>query len=232
MRILDNKIKQVPSDNTRSAASERQAEGSDCQQPPSAISDMLDETPTQNATANRTQPAPGPAGNGMLFDHAPGGISISIVLGPRPDIDNNHQPWYARMDVKCRDVPLLMCEGFHWTTANVVKEDGMIRDAHPLLPPLGVGLRRCTVTRYYTLRDLQKPPRWTACLRVHAAALEVLSGIRLETWTPDMIRDARAYGLQRALIYQYLEHRPNDNFNAIYDDMPLSGWWPWPKESR
>ncbi|KND87981.1 hypothetical protein TOPH_07348 [Tolypocladium ophioglossoides CBS 100239] len=22
------------------------------------------------------------------------------------------------------------------------------------------------------------------------------------------------------------------NFNAVYDDMPLGGWWPWPKKSQ
>ncbi|KAI6082208.1 hypothetical protein F4821DRAFT_247700 [Hypoxylon rubiginosum] len=140
------------------------------------------------------------------------------------------------MEVRCSDVPLLMQEGFHWSTANVIREEGFINDISPdlrhlKLRYLGNPNHPCTTTRYWFLRDLQQPPRWTARLQVHAPNYEILSGIRLENWTIDMVRIALAYDCSGKLIYQFNTSKPRSHFNAIYDDMPLLGWWPWPKEN-
>ncbi|KAH7026201.1 uncharacterized protein B0I36DRAFT_330090 [Microdochium trichocladiopsis] len=32
------------------------------------------------------------------------------------------------------------------------------------------------------------------------------------------------------LYYEYDHQDPEDAFNILFDDMPLPGWWPWPKE--
>ena len=30
-------------------------------------------------------------------------------------------------------------------------------------------------------------------------------------------------------VYRYTATAPDDNFNAIYDSIPMEGWWPWPR---
>ncbi|KAI1206844.1 uncharacterized protein F4807DRAFT_463243 [Annulohypoxylon truncatum] len=193
------------------------------------VDKTVDET-TNPSTANQIQPTPGPAGNGKLFFDAPGETSIVLGFMPEPSIDEHHQTWYGQMNVKCGDVPLLMREGFHWTAANVVREQGFVEPiARNLVNRLGNPNRPCTVTRVWILRDLQQPPRWTAFLQIHAQHYEVLSGIRLDNWTIDMVQTAKAWGLSKKLIYQFDSSKPRCHFNCIYDDMPLEGWWPWPK---
>ena len=35
--------------------------------------------------------------------------------------------------------------------------------------------------------------------------------------------------LKGHIIYNYRKDKPEESFNAIYDNMPLEGWWPWPR---
>ncbi|KAI1458497.1 hypothetical protein F4805DRAFT_141169 [Annulohypoxylon moriforme] len=195
--------------------SQHETKGDDSQNPPPTYDEAVD---------NTTQVAPGPAGNGRLFYDTPGRVSIVFVIKPNPRKDNYHQPWIAQMDVKCGDVPLLMREGFYWTTANVIKEEGFIKHTKPALARYG------KITRIWILRDLQQPPRWTAYLSVYAWSHEVLSGIRLDSWTKDMVQSCQARGLSQHFIYSFDKSKPRCHFNSIYDDMPLKGWWPWPKK--
>ncbi|KAI1370863.1 hypothetical protein F4677DRAFT_464873 [Hypoxylon crocopeplum] len=197
-----------------SATSEPQIEGAGPQGPPPTYDEVVDKTTNQSAAATRL-------GN-LRY--------ITFCFRPNPKMDDQHQLWFGQMDVKCCDVPLLMREGFHWTTANVTREEGFVDNIIPELVHLGKPNYTCTITRFWILRDLQQPPRWTACLQVHAPNKEVVSGIRLDNWTIDMVRTAKALGLSRKLIYQFDNSRPRYHLNSIYDDMPLKGWWPWPKE--
>ncbi|KAI4861104.1 hypothetical protein F4820DRAFT_434815 [Hypoxylon rubiginosum] len=201
------------------------------QGPPPTYNETLDRTTTdQSDTAVQIQPTPGPARSGMVFWDAPGEIFISFRFKPKPSMDDKHQPWFAQMGIKYGDVPLLMREGFHWTTANVVREDGFVGSIDRRLVNLRKVSPTCTITMFWTLQDLQRPPRWTAYLQVHAPNYAVISGIRLENWTTDMVTFAEARSLSRDLIYRFDASMPTYHFNSIYDDMPLKGWWPWPKE--
>ncbi|KAI1400862.1 hypothetical protein F4819DRAFT_509107 [Hypoxylon fuscum] len=214
-----------------SATSKPQIECDGSQGLPPTYGEAVDnKTTNQSAAVIQFQPAPGPAGNGRLFLNEPGGASITFHFVPEPGMDDQHQPWFGQMDVKCCDVPLLMREGFHWTTANVIREEGFVDRIIPELINLGKPNHTCTITRVWILRDLQQPSRWTARLQVHAPNTEVVSGIRLDNWTIDMIRSVRAYGLSKKSIYEFNVSRTRYHFNSIYDDMPLKGWWPWPKE--
>ncbi|KAI2623086.1 hypothetical protein GGR54DRAFT_596552 [Hypoxylon sp. NC1633] len=216
------------------ATSNPQIEGDGTQGPPPAYGEVLDKATKQNATALQIKPTPGPARNGRVYNDVPGESSVIFWFESKPtcSMDKQYKPWFGQMDVKCSDVPLLMREGFYWTTENVIREDGYIDNILPerALLNLGKPNNPCTMTRVWTLQDLQQPPRWTACLQVHAPGIEVLTGIRLENWTVDMVRSAYAWGLAKKLIYQYDVAKPRLSFNSIYDDTPLKGWWPWPKE--
>ncbi|KAI1390656.1 uncharacterized protein F4822DRAFT_393929 [Hypoxylon trugodes] len=218
------------------------------QVPPPTNGEVVDETTTTTTTTTvttttttttptiRIQPTPGPAGNGRFFFDAPDAPSIVLVFRPLPIFTKSikadrRSSWLGQMDIKCSDVPLMMREGLHWSTANIVKEEGYVEDIDPRKADrLGQHYFQCTVTRYWFLRDLQEPPRWTTCLRIHAPDHDSAPKIRFDDWTLKMVHMARAWGLSKKLIYQYDIRKPQDCFNCIYDNMPLKGWWPCPKE--
>ncbi|CAJ2511221.1 Uu.00g068460.m01.CDS01 [Anthostomella pinea] len=134
----------------------------------------------------------------------------------------------------CEDVPRLMREGFHWTVANVIREEGFVEDSPALERGWngtkgGVPFLR---SRHFFLRDLQQPPRWTAHLHARAPNDAILSSIRLEKLSVDTINVAAAWSLGSKLIYFYNIANPQDAFNAIYDDMSMEGWWHWPRKRQ
>ncbi|KAI4869043.1 hypothetical protein F4820DRAFT_407846 [Hypoxylon rubiginosum] len=206
-----------------SATSEPQIEDESSQSIPPPYSEAVDKT-----TILRT---PGPARNGRIFYDIPGERSIRFSFRPQPLVDNYLQPWFGQMDVKCDDVPLLMREGFYWTTANIIKEEGFVENINPQQINLGHPNNPCTIKRYWFLQDLQQPPRWTASLQIHAPNYDVISKVRFENWSINMIRSVEAWGLSKKTIYSFSALTPKCCI-SIYDDMPLKGWWPWPKEAK
>ncbi|KAH9987442.1 hypothetical protein F4779DRAFT_285264 [Xylariaceae sp. FL0662B] len=210
-------------------ASETQIKGDGSPNPPPTYNEVVDDTTSQSTAATQIQPIPGPAGEGKFYYDEPGTPSIVFFLFPEPDKNEEHQPWFGQILVKCRDVPLLMREGFHWTTANVIREEGFIEKPRPEVVGLGKPNHECTITRNWFMRDLQQPSRWTACLQAHCPNRAVASKIRLDSWTPDMVKVCWSWGLSGKGIYQFDTRAPQDAYNTIYDDMPLKGWWPWPK---
>ncbi|XXG96309.1 hypothetical protein Hte_002590 [Hypoxylon texense] len=178
------------------------------------------------------QPTPGPARNGKFYFDLPQPSSISFSFRPDPMMDDEYQPWFGQLDVKCDDVPLLMREGFYCTTANIIQEEGFIDDITPDLYGSGNPDNPCTITRFWFLRDLQQPPRWVACLQVHAPNDGTLSRFRFENCSSDMVLVAKAWSLSNKLIYYFDALNAQQCINSIYDYMPLKGWWPWPKEDE
>ncbi|KAI2640149.1 hypothetical protein GGS21DRAFT_505438 [Xylaria nigripes] len=135
---------------------------------------------------------------------------------------DERQDWLARLMVKCGDVPRLMREGFHWDSGNLVHEDGYIM--YRRLDEDNSGN-----TRFYFLKDRQYPPRWTASLEVHASCVETLYRFDLDQLSREIIFFAAATSQAGDSIYQYYHHSPAYSFNAIYDDMPMEGKWPLPR---
>ncbi|KAI1177872.1 hypothetical protein F4777DRAFT_540691 [Nemania sp. FL0916] len=136
------------------------------------------------------------------------------------------QPWVARILVKCPDIPRMMREGFHWTDENILPEEGYIK--------LEREEKAFRWKRNYFLADLQHPRRWVARVFVEASNLKTLSDFKLShhlskatvIWCRAW---AQAWGKDNLMIYNFEYDDPEYSFNAIYDDMPLDGWWPWPK---
>lgn len=62
-----------------------------------------------------------------------------------------------------------------------------------------------------------------------ARELSVLSAFRIEDLENNMFV-AGAKNERRRVVYFFDARDPESNFNVIYDDMPLEGWWPWPKK--
>ncbi|KXJ89898.1 hypothetical protein Micbo1qcDRAFT_177086 [Microdochium bolleyi] len=42
--------------------------------------------------------------------------------------------------------------------------------------------------------------------------------------------DEEDIGEETDIFYWYSRSDPASSFNTFYDDMPLTGWWPWPRQ--
>ena len=83
-------------------------------------------------------------------------------------------------------------------------------------------------SRRYVIKDLGIDPEWTAELTIFAKEIAVLASFDVEFVAMQDMRRAKAWNWDDNLVYQYSEKSPGESFNAIYDDMPMHGWWPWP----
>lgn len=133
------------------------------------------------------------------------------------------------MIIECHDVPLLMRKGFHWTISNVKKENGFVTGLSKDVRSMEL-ISKYTNTRWWLLKDSKQPMEWVASIRVHGT-LESVTNIRLQDWFPTMVLNAEAVNNSGNQIYFFDREQPHKAFNAIYDDMPLEGWWPWPKKN-
>ncbi|KAJ0161311.1 hypothetical protein CTA2_6444 [Colletotrichum tanaceti] len=145
--------------------------------------------------------------------------------------------WEARLRVKSRDLPRLMREGFHWTPANF--DPGATYIQKDLSGEKGVKtLKRCgwTRSRNFFLSDLSDNPYWTATLVIFARNTSVLSRFKVTDVTMEKMSWAAAWkkdphsGNVR-WIYEWDCRKPQGSYNAVYGEMALDGWWPWPKRA-
>ncbi|KAF9873162.1 hypothetical protein CkaCkLH20_09325 [Colletotrichum karsti] len=138
--------------------------------------------------------------------------------------------WDAKLLARVKDMPRLMREGFHWSEANVCLEASRVDDATDINLLKKDGWKCC---RLYYLSQLGDDPNWAAELVVCARDLKALAQFRLSDLQPEMVYSAWAvhYSPYPKAYYQYKFERlePMENFNAVYDGMPMEGWWPWPK---
>lgn len=138
--------------------------------------------------------------------------------------------WRGGLYVDTKDVLRLMRQGFYWTMSNVVLEEGFVgpNEIDPFL-----GKDEGTFCRHYFLTDLSEEPQWTAWLilspRESEADLFALLKVKLESLSPDLITEVFANNPHGGLIYYYAFNEPEANFNCVYGNMPMDGWWPWPK---
>ncbi|KAI8691778.1 hypothetical protein LRP88_09042 [Fusarium phalaenopsidis] len=154
--------------------------------------------------------------------------ALDIIFVSDLDVPDDTMPeWKAYLRVSAHDVPRLMREGFYWSEVNVDQERGEYasypREENPSLP------RFC---RTYYLDDLEDDPQWMAQLTVHSHELHVLSKFRLRDLRVEDILSAMAFRPRSHRVYYYHARKPQHCINAIYDNMPLKGWWPWPKEEE
>ena len=87
-------------------------------------------------------------------------------------------------------------------------------------------------TKVYHLRDLATEPQWEAKLLVFTKDIQHLGGFSLNFLSTTNIEAAKAWNWEDDVVYSFTrEHpgSPGQGVNAIYDQMPLDGWWPWPK---
>lgn len=158
-------------------------------------------------------------------------MQVTFLLVPTPLYNENYYrsgiEWEVRLRVKTRDLARLMREGFQWTTENVCPDMTYIE---PDLQEEALTRVGWSCSRNYYLSDLGNNPYWAAKLIVCARNLDVLSRFKVSDLRQHMISQAFARnGEDGPFSYRYRPYNPHLNFNAIYGDFPLEGWWPWPK---
>lgn len=157
-------------------------------------------------------------------------MNFPPLIGPWKYDEKPHNDaiWIARMDIQFKDVCATMEQGLYWSRDNIdptgskvfhnswgkSAEDGFTRG------------------RQFHLIDLAEDPQWKASLVVYAPKVKALSEFRIQNLSVDNIADMTAFTGDGRWIYEYNRGDPGQNFNAIYDDMPLGGWWPWPKNAH
>ncbi|KAI0428001.1 hypothetical protein F5Y09DRAFT_344081 [Xylaria sp. FL1042] len=183
--------------------------------------------PTYTDQAQYQQP--GPATSGMFYHKEKMNPSMVFVFSPDPSkaYDDTSQEWKATLKVKCKDVPSLMREGFYWSDANVIQEEGYVsKDIYAW----GRDSKKWCNKRHYFLKDIQEePPRWIATIEVVAVQDQTIYRFDLEQLSLETTYMASATSQVGHQIYGWYYGNPDMCFNAIYEDMPLEGRWPWPK---
>lgn len=162
--------------------------------------------------------------------HDVGWGTVVIRMVPDPSSPNYRAaPWAVWMKVRCERVGRLMDEGFHWSTDNILDEEGSM--SHKLQAKWEArGFRHA---RRWTLADKtpgREAPRWVAVLEVLTPFLEILPSFPLHELSPANICSADAWDPRDKLVYNFNCRTPGRNYNCLYDGRPLQGWWPWPKE--
>ncbi|KAK3896606.1 hypothetical protein C8A05DRAFT_39847, partial [Staphylotrichum tortipilum] len=138
--------------------------------------------------------------------------TVTLRMVPDPNAHGYRAaPWAACLTVRCEHVARLMDEGFHWSADNLLPDEGsMSRSLHEA--------------------PGRKTPRWVARLEVISPFLDVLAAFPLLDLSPAHVCSANAWDPRGKLVYNYNCRTPGRNYNCIYDDRPLRGWWPWPKK--
>lgn len=143
--------------------------------------------------------------------------NVLNIAGPAEGYD-----WYARLEVWATDLPDLMQHGFFWSEANVerLRNEIITKDCISW-----AGLRR------YRLKSLPGcTSSWTANLDVSGSRMDVLSLFRVSDLNLHHLRVMDAWLCGR-LVYCYRKKKPQDCINTLYDEMPMTGWWPWPRRN-
>lgn len=141
------------------------------------------------------------------------------------------KPWMAHFQVWCKNMPRLLREGFFWSVENIVPEKGrLLRERRPDLTDLG-----CSYRRNWYLIDQHRDqpantPQWEGSLVVSSHRIDVLANFQMRDLTWENVYRASVYTDDGDKIYNYTALEADRNYNCFYDDMPMKGFWPWPRE--
>lgn len=128
--------------------------------------------------------------------------------------------WWARLEIETWDIAGVMRDGLFLTQDKVQEQEG--HATHTYWPED----KTWTYTRSYTIND----SRWSGYLHVCSSDIRAVADFRLHYLTANIVSWARVEDEEEFLVYCYDVDKPERSANFIYDDMPLGGVWPWPKE--
>ena len=140
--------------------------------------------------------------------------------------------WEAQLLLWTADIAKLMREGLHLSATNFCEDEGALMDNQtdkiiPYFPLVG---QRCDFVRRCVLQGPGPKPSWEGILIVFANDYGKITRFRPHDLSPDSVYRAVGINKHREDVYGYSYRVPASRSNMIYDDMPLEGWWPWPKK--
>ncbi|PHH80635.1 hypothetical protein CDD80_638 [Ophiocordyceps camponoti-rufipedis] len=162
-----------------------------------------------------------------------------LVLRPRPDAQTNvylkfvgFSPlrWSALLQIYTSDVLYLMTNGLFVTTDNVRESKSYFLQSDAI----NESNRQRGYTqgrKYYLESNGLFGSRWHGSLKVFAGDFRTLSSFRIGYLSVDLIRSASAWNKDGNQIYAYESVYPDQAWNAVYDDRPVKGLWPWPRNT-
>lgn len=156
--------------------------------------------------------------------------TLGLMMVPDPGAPSyKTAPWVAILEITTTDMPRLMREGFFWSVENIVPEEGFMSSG---TEPGWTPFESSNHQRTWVLADKSndEAPRWVGVLEVVTPSSEILPSFRAQNLTRENVCAAVACNGLGFPIYEYNYWTPRKNFNCIYDDKPLQGWWPWPRE--
>lgn len=147
--------------------------------------------------------------------------------------------WRAGLYIQTDDLPGLMTQGFVWSETNVIAEEGIVlkgADFHYQTHSLHRA-SRLTCCRIYRLSSQRGTyVQWTGSLTVAFQTEEELYRFTVSSLSKEQVyfmTAKRTTGPSSAQeVYRWAANSPEKAFNALYDDMPMEGWWPWPKKAK
>ncbi|KAG6013725.1 hypothetical protein E4U54_006403 [Claviceps lovelessii] len=204
-------------------------------------------TASSSDAASSSSPPPYPASEPKVSERPVGDVSqfkggfIQFELFKHPETSEwragppewhqcvaKREPWYGLLTLYVHDVSHMMEHGLHFSSKNVDPRGSLIADdGGPEMTPYTKSLG-WTHYRRFVLRDLdQENPQWKGFLIIYSRGIKELSHFRVDGLSFRNIRFARAKVGQN-LVYNFDCVSPENNYNTIFDDMPMQGWWPWP----
>ncbi|KAM3564670.1 hypothetical protein MY1884_000611 [Beauveria asiatica] len=139
-------------------------------------------------------------------------------------------PWYAELTLKVNDVAALLKNGLFWSEDNIDSTDNFFVDGNNAPHPGSAWIYPLhRHGRYYKLIDTESA-QWHGTLMVRAHTMSMLRQFRPRQLSLANVRFVSAKNPQGRAVYHFDSVESDRCFNAILDDTPLEGWWPWPKK--
>ncbi|CAH0057540.1 unnamed protein product [Clonostachys solani] len=161
--------------------------------------------------------------------------SLILEFKPKPGQkrlfrDASEPHWHAMMRIRAKNVPRLMRDGyFQWSPRNYCEGSSALRLDDKLWPErLGCD-ESWRQTRIYALKDEGDNPEWHATLAVVSKERFTVLNFDLGIITLDTIHVVKAYNWKGEQVYEASQSRPAENFNLIYPNIVLGGWWGGPE---
>lgn len=137
-------------------------------------------------------------------------------------------PWVGVIRVFTDNLPQVMREGFFWTPEDIREEENYIvtREQYVRQSNNDPWFENY---RAYHIKDRRFISRWSAVLYVLSDSFPTLAKFDVRTLSTWNIVYATGLNATGHKVYDFDRSNPDNNMNAIYGDMPLAGWWPWPR---
>lgn len=161
-----------------------------------------------------------------VLSHQEWQIQLYFTSDPEKFLKDSPQDtageWIASLDLVTSDLPSLMRDGLYLGQENIRELENHVKKSW------SNEHNRYFLSRYFSVVDL----KWSGKLCVTSWNYEPVGDFRIHHLSADKVYNARVLNKDGNTIYYYAMRSPEKNANYLYDDMPLSGLWPFPRKEE